>query len=171
MGGGRISRNLSICGVAMTVKNHNTSSVECPSLDPQVVNTAPYSQDAEIPAPEWAEFLNSFSDQHEGWLVTVTVVCGSETSTKVTSCRLQSIALIQTGNRFNIPILVLGAKGPHVIHEVTDPVRLTFKRDARGAHKGLDITAADHSITTVRFRKAAFPETLDGVLPEDQNVM
>lgn len=149
----------------MTPKNRNTSSVERTDVDPQVGGERPRSQDAEIPKREWGEFLKSFSDQHEGWLVTVTVVSGMEKSIKATSCRLQGIVLTQTGNRCNIPVSVVGAHGPYVVHEVMDPVHVVFKADPQGAHKGLDITAADHSITSIRFRKAAFPETLDGVLP------
>lgn len=170
MANGRITGNLSIRGVAMRVKIQNMSSVERSNVDPQVGGKTPPSQDVEIPRPEWGEFLKSFSDQHEGWLVTVTVVSGAEESTKATSCRLQCIVLIQKGNRFKIPISVVGAPGPYVVHEVIDPVRVMFRLDPQGAHQGLDITAANHATTTVRFRKAAFPETLDGVLPEGQRV-
>lgn len=170
MGGGRITRNLSVCCVAMTAKHRNTSSIERSSLGPQLGGKAPHSQDVEIPAPEWTEFLKSFTDQHQGWRVSVTVISGYERSVKVTGSPLQDVVLNRRGTHFTIRISVVGPQGPHVIHEVINPVRLTFKRDTQGAHQGLDITAAEGSITTVRFRTAALPETLDGVLPEVHNV-
>lgn len=155
----------------MTRKNHSTNLLECQGLNPQVGGKTPSSRDAEIPKREWGEFLKSFSDQHDGWLVTVTLVSGTDKSIKATNCRLQGIVLIQEGSRLNIRISVVGAQGrPYVVHEVIDPVRITFKLDPLGAHEGLDITGTDHSITTIRFRKAVFPETLDGVLPEGHNV-
>lgn len=124
------------------------------------------SRDIKIPAAQWADFLQTFTDQHQGWLVTVTVASGPRGSIRAADSRLQNIVLIEAGDRFSIPISVLGPKGPHVVCEVTDPAELTFKLDPRGAHEGLEITAADHSLTVVHFRVPVLPETLDGVLPE-----
>src|SRR5438552_6811798 len=45
-------------------------------------------------------------------------------------------------------------------------MKVVFQRDLRGAHKGLEITSADGARTSVRFRIAALPETLDGVLED-----
>jgi hypothetical protein len=63
-------------------------------------------------------------------------------------------------------LYAVAGQGRQVTHEIVDPTRLIFKLDARGAHEGLDITAADHSVTALRFRVAARPETLDGVLSD-----
>lgn len=163
MGGGRSSRNLSLRGVAMTVENHNTAerSAFHPRLDPQVLDSC----DVDVPLADWSAFLAGFTDQHEGWLVTVVVISGSKEVIKAGPSRLKEVALIQLGGRADIRISV-GGPGPDVIHEVINPVRLVFQRDARGAHEGLEITAADRSVTALRFRVAALPETLDGVLPE-----
>jgi len=155
MGGGRSSRNLSLRGVAMTVENHNAR------LDPQVLDSC----DVEVPLADWSAFLRGFTDQHEGWLVTVIVISGSKELIKAGPSRLKEVAFVQLGGRADIRIAV-GSPGSDVIHEVVNPVRLVFRRDARGAHEGLEITAADRSVTALRFRVAALPETLDGVLPE-----
>jgi len=129
---------------------------------------APQSRpnDAEIPPGEWTSFLESFSQQHEGWLASISVSSGVRRSVRVRNCRFAHITTAQEGAQHQFRISVEGNRGDHLVHEVTNPLRLTFKRDLRGAHEGLDITSADDSVTTLRFRVAAHPETLDGVLAQ-----
>jgi hypothetical protein len=55
--------------------------------------------------------------------------------------------------------------GEQRIYSVLNPLHLTFKRDKSGAHQGLDISSANGSVTALRFRAAAHPESLDEVLP------
>lgn len=57
----------------------------------------------------------------------------------------------------------IGGNGEHLTHPVTNPIGVTFKRGLGGAHEGLDIASSDGTVTSVRFRIAARPETLDGV--------
>jgi hypothetical protein len=150
----------------MTAENRNTSSITQQRSGPQVVDNASRRNDPEIPASDWYTFLDGFTRQHQGWLVNMTVTSGSKTLFKVSDSRLQNIAIVRDGESCRIRISVLEDEGCRVTHEILDPIRLVFKLDARGAHEGLDITAADHSVTAVRFRVAALPETLDGVLSE-----
>lgn len=124
------------------------------------------SNDAEIPPGEWASFLESFSQQHEGWLASISVSSAGRRSVRVSNCRFTQITIAQEGEQHHFRISVEGNRGDHLVHEVTNPLRLTFKQDLRGAHAGLDITSADDSVTTLRFRVAAHPETLDGVLAQ-----
>ena len=80
--------------------------------------------------------------------------------------RLECITTTELDEGRHIRIVMLGDDKDHLIHQVSYPVGLTFKRNLSGAHEGLDITSADGSITSLRFRVAAVPETLDGVLPD-----
>jgi hypothetical protein len=134
----------------------------------QAANQAlqPRSGDVEVPASGWTSFLDSFSLQHEGWLATISATSGPEKSVKVRNARLEYITTTELDERRHIRIVVLGDGKDHLFHQVSNPVGLTFKRNLSGAHEGLDITSADGSITSLRFRVAAVPETLDGVLPD-----
>src|SRR6266850_1412808 len=59
----------------------------------------PCSADLEIPASEWTSFLDSFSLQHEGWLVTIWVTSGAEKSVKVRDARLERIIAAEVNER------------------------------------------------------------------------
>jgi hypothetical protein len=120
--------------------------------------------DVEIPQKEWGSFLYSFSQQHEGWLVTISLYFGFETSVKVSNNRLERVTTDEPDARGQICISVVQDGGSHLLYQVANPLRLTFKRNPAGAHEGLDITSADGSVTSLRFRVATLPETLDGVL-------
>ncbi len=125
----------------------------------------PKSGDLEIPPKEWESFLESFSLQHEGWLGRLSVAHGSKAPIETSNCRLQRIAIDCVAKKCTVNISVLEGGKLH-IHSVPDPVRLIFKRDASGAHEGLETASADGTNTLLRFRVAAHPETLDGVLPD-----
>jgi hypothetical protein len=126
----------------------------------------PRSGDIEIPASQWTSFLDSFSLQHEGWLVTLLVTSRTDKSVKVRDARLERITAAEVNERSQIRVAVLADSKDRLIHQVSNPVGVTFKRNLSGAHEGLDITSADGSVTSLRFRMAAHPETLDGVLPD-----
>lgn len=135
--------------------------------EPQAANQAlqPRSGDVEVPASEWTSFLDSFSLQHEGWLAIISATSGPEKSVKPRNARLECITTTELDERRHIRIVMLGDDNDHLIHQVSNPVGLTFKRNLSGAHEGLDITSANGSVTGLRFRVAAHPETLDDVLP------
>lgn len=122
------------------------------------------SCDLEISPPEWAPFLDGFSRQHEGWLANISVTNGPKEPIEMSNCRLQGITIQRAGEKFRINISVVDGHSEQLIHSVPDPLRLTFKREISGAHEGLEIISADGSVTDLRFRAAARPETLDGVL-------
>lgn len=124
------------------------------------------SADVEIPARDWTSFLDSFSAQHEGWLVTILVTSGSKTSVKVRNARLECVTTSELQDERHIRIVMLGNEDEHLVHQVANPVGLTFRRSPSGSHEGLDITSADGLVTSLRFRVAAHPETLDDVLPD-----
>lgn len=118
------------------------------------------SGDVEIPNEEWERFLESFSNQHQDWLASVTRISDQQASMQAIACRLQRI----TSEASQIRLSMECEDGKRLEELVRDPVRLIFKRDERGAHQGLDLVASDGSITSLRFRSAARPETLDGVV-------
>ena len=126
----------------------------------------PQAGNVEIPPEEWIAFFNSFSRQHQGWLANITITQGHEEQTEVRDCRLEGISSDHLSARDEIYLSIGRGDGGHLTHSIKNPMKVVFQRDLRGAHKGLEITSADGGRTSVRFRIAALPETLDGVLED-----
>ncbi len=123
-------------------------------------------RDYEVPTADWEGFLKNFSNQHQGWLVNVfTSPAGKkyEKFPQIIGRPLTKIWIQRQNQRPEVHISVEG----HDIESylVPDPAHVVFKQDSDGNHEGLDITSVDGSITSVRFRVSARPETLDGILP------
>jgi hypothetical protein len=120
--------------------------------------------DITIPANQWKSFLDSFSRQHDGWLSNVLVTLDGKQLVEAKECRLEGVSPDRKTANDRVHVMVVCQNGDHLDHAVEKPSNITFRRDAKGAHVGLDITSADGSETTVRFRAPARPETLDGVV-------
>ena len=124
--------------------------------------------DVEIPPEEWHSFFNGFSRQHAGWLITLAVTQSNKKSTEVRGRRLQDISSDHLDHE--IYLTVARNDGWQVASRIRDPARVVFHRDLKGAHEGLDIKSADGTLTSIRFRVTARPETLDGVLADSQHM-
>jgi hypothetical protein len=118
------------------------------------------SGDVEIPNEEWERFLESFSNQHQGWLASVVKIADQQASMQAIACRL--LRITSEPSQIRLSMECEGGKPQQDL--VRNPERLIFKRDEQGAHQGLDLVASDGSMTSLRFRSAARPETLDGVV-------
>jgi len=129
-------------------------------------NPAPVvTGDVEIPPPEWIGFFDRFSRQHQGWLADVTIRHGNEAWVGIQKCRVEGASSDHPTARGEL-YLALRQSNNHVTHAIKNPVKVVFRQDTRGAHEGLEITAADGTCTNLCFRIAAIPETLDGVLED-----
>ena len=126
----------------------------------------PSSENIEIAPEEWLTFLDSFSRQHEGWLASITLTQGGETKTEVRDCRLNGVSSDHPNARDEIYISFDHDHCGHLAHGVKNPVKVVFRRDLEGAHQGMDIISADGTLTSIRFRIAARPETLDGIVAD-----
>lgn len=93
----------------------------------------------------------------------VLVTSSGKKSIEGSDYRLATVIPERKDHRCEIVISMLREGGSDMIR-VADPVRVTFSKDASGAHKGLEIASGDGSVTSLRFRVAADPATLDGVL-------
>jgi hypothetical protein len=120
--------------------------------------------DLEMSPEEWKSFLDGFSLQHEGWLVSLCVVRGSTPEIVFNDNPLRGVALVCAGERCRVNISVLEGREER-IYTIPELLRLIFKRDTTGAHQGLEIISAGGSVAALRFRAAALPESLDGILP------
>jgi dienelactone hydrolase len=126
---------------------------------------------AEVAAGEWIAFFDSFSRQHEGWLTSITAMYGKEQLTEVRDARLKGISCDHLSDRDEIYISVGSDDIGHLRHAVKSPARVVFRQDLRDSHEGIEIVSADGTLTSIRFRAAARPESLNGVLPETHLAM
>ncbi|HKW25558.1 MAG TPA: DUF5335 family protein [Terriglobales bacterium] len=118
----------------------------------------------EIPRGEWLSFLDGFSRQHEGWLMTLETSGDRSTSgVEAENLKLEGITPEHSEDHDRISIALGKAPDDHLTHLVSDPIRVVFLETKTGEHAGLQIEAADGSRTVVRFRGPAKPETLDDV--------
>jgi Family of unknown function (DUF5335) len=121
--------------------------------------------DVDIPREGWKSFLEAFSSQHRGWLATVETAGAIGRVVAAEGRRLHEIHLDSTDGNERAFIDVGTTPEERVTQTVNRPVRMTFRKTAEGAHRGLDIESADGSVTRIKFRESnVLPEMLDGVV-------
>jgi hypothetical protein len=120
----------------------------------------------DIPREKWVTFLDSFSRQHERWLVNMEVVTdGLGVHREVREKPLIGVSAdLKTRGRNTISIIAGDRSDDHVNHIINGPTRVALEETEEGAHKGLRIEAADGETTLLLFRSPASPETVDGIL-------
>ncbi len=119
----------------------------------------------EIPRAEWQDFFDGFSQQHAGWLVTLRVLdreLGAQLVAE--NLPLQGISADLTKNENVIMINVGETLADHIAHAVTNPTHVRLALDPRGAHEALEFETAEQTVTLMRFRVPALPETVDGIV-------
>ncbi len=109
----------------------------------------------EVPRPEWGEFLDGFTGQHQRWLVTVEVEEGGERRELLESEPLEGIAEAPND-------LIEVRAGGHTIR-VPHPTRILVEEEGDGAHRGLHIDTHDGSHAEIRFRSPVRPEFVNGL--------
>lgn len=122
----------------------------------------------EIPREECAEFLASFSRQHEGWLVTVEVL-GEEIGAQVEAegKPLGGItAELKDGGGDLISITVGRTPEERVTHNIAAPTHVRIEQAESGADMALQIESSEGATTLVRLRSAMLPEMVDGIITE-----
>jgi hypothetical protein len=122
----------------------------------------------EILRGEWVNFLDGFSRQHEGWLVTVEVL-GAEIGAQVEAQELPLegiTAELKAGGEDVINIMLGGKSTGRVTHNVPRPTHVRIEQTESGADMTLQIESGGGVTTLVRFRSAILPEMVDGIVSE-----
>jgi len=122
----------------------------------------------EIPPEEWPEFILGFGSSHENWLVTISF-CDKDSDVKtdiVGDMPLEDIELLDDGN-LNIIIKAGRDSSAQVTHLIKRPERIILEQNEAGADAALEITNQSEETTFLRFRTAAVPLMVDGIVPEN----
>jgi len=122
----------------------------------------------EIPREGWDEFLDSFSRQHEGWLVTIEVL-GAEIGAQMEAegKPLEGITAELKGDGNDLITITIGlSRAEHVTHNITAPTHVRIEQAENGADMALQIESEGGATTLVRMRSAMLPEMVDGVVSE-----
>jgi len=116
----------------------------------------------EIERPEWSGFLDGFSRQHEGWLVTVEQVSmpAGPSAVEARELPLEGVSAEPDGT---ISVSVGGTPERHVTHIVPRAARLLVEETDDGMDRGIRIDRSSGPSTRVMFRSAARPEEVDGI--------
>jgi hypothetical protein len=115
-----------------------------------------------IAQASWRHELDSFSRQHEGWIVTVTTRSpDGEVVIDAQDVPLQRVNPASSDS--NDIAVVVGDRRSHLTHAVHDPATLNIDVTADGIERALIIDGRDGSTTTVKFRSPMRPEEVDGL--------
>jgi hypothetical protein len=116
----------------------------------------------DIPRESWRDELDSFSRQHEGWLVSVTSTQpDGDDGVEAHDVPLQGVS--PASPRLERIAIIVGRGSGHITHEVHHPTRLARDLTAEGATRSLLIEGEDGTTTRVEFRSPMRPEDVDGV--------
>jgi hypothetical protein len=109
----------------------------------------------EIPRDQWESFLEEFSRDYEGQLVSVQVYGDGTGSSHVVARNLPfggaAAGRPRDGDSSMISVMVGTDPSDHVEHIVTEPCRVRLESNGTG-QTALHIDAVDGSTTVVRFR-------------------
>ena len=122
----------------------------------------------EIPKNEWPKFFDSFSRQHEGWLVTLEIF-GSDIGAQIEEHDLAFEGIVDEWDEVqgNQIVIMAGVKPEnHVTHRISRPTKVSVEQTDEGANAVLAIMSADGVIALLRFRSALLPEMIDRVVTQ-----
>jgi Family of unknown function (DUF5335) len=121
--------------------------------------------DVEVAHNQWVAFLDSFSLQHMGWLVSVEVIIASPAGRLIAIQErpLKGVSIDSAEGKERAYVQVGDRQEEHVLHTIDKPTRVKFKQSHTGMHQGLEIVSADGTTTLIRFRSPMRPEMLDGI--------
>lgn len=123
-------------------------------------------QTRQIPKSEWPAFLDSFSRQHEGWLVKLEILnpdLGAQV--QETGLALEGVT-DEWDEAGGNTIMIMAGNEPdgHITHSINNPTEVSLERTDEGADVALSIKSADGTTALLSFRAAVLPETVDALV-------
>ena len=118
----------------------------------------------EIPAEAWTRTLDEFSVLHQGWLVSLDVLEETIGAQRAVD-NLPLLGVSADRDDGGGAITVSAGRFPeHITHTIHAPTRVQIERREDGADVALQIESAGGTRAILRFRVAALPETVDGIV-------
>jgi hypothetical protein len=120
----------------------------------------------EISRSEWPEFFDSFSRQHEGWLVTLEIF-GIDIGAQVEERELafEGIGAAWDEVHGDEIAIMIGAKpDDHITHRISRVTQVSLEQTDEGADATLAIKSADGTTALLRFRSPMLPEMVDAAV-------
>src|SRR6185503_5025481 len=115
-----------------------------------------------IPRSDWRGELDSFSRQHEGWIVNVKVAgADGNVQTEARELPLQGVSADSPAN--NCVDIMIGERPRRHVTHVVNPVDVTIDVTDEGVERALCIHGADGSTTTIEFRSPMRAADVDGM--------
>lgn len=119
----------------------------------------------EIPRKDWGGRLDEFSRVHAGWLVSLDILAESSIGAQREFRQLPLVGITaEPAEGGTISIAVAEPTGDQFTHTIHSPTRVFIEKTDAGADAALEIESADGTKAILRFRTAALPETVDGVV-------
>lgn len=119
-----------------------------------------------IPKNEWPKFCDSFSRQHEGWLVTLEIF-GADIGAQVQERELAFEGIVDEWDEVqgNQMVIMVGAKpDDHITHRIDRPAEVSLEQTDEGADAVIAIKSEDGVTALLRFRSPMLPEMVDAVV-------
>lgn len=119
-----------------------------------------------VPHKEWITFIEDFSRSHHRWYASLIQRATEGDHLIAENMPLTGVAIITDDKNGNSLVITLG-EGPDNMfrHVLKGPVGISYEETESGAHNALNIECKDGSFTVLKFRSAARPEMLDGLVP------
>lgn len=120
----------------------------------------------EIPRQEWLDFVDRFSEQHEGWLSTLYTIDGDHQRLILArDLPLQAVAAsLGHGDRETISISFANSRTTMIEHNQSNVEHVYLLQNPDGAHAGLLLEGFQQERTLLLFRSPMLPEPVDGVM-------
>jgi hypothetical protein len=136
----------------------------------QTTDRAPESRAGHSPLvaiarQEWATALNAFTRRHDGWLVTLDVLAPDQgPQREFENLPLLGVSADRVNHDGTIVISVSWSRIEHLTHFVPGVKGISVEQTSDGSDAALWIESSDGTTTVLRFRVAALPETVDGLV-------
>lgn len=126
----------------------------------------------EIPKDQWPKFFKSFTQRHEGWLITLEIF-GSEIGAQVQELELPFTGIVDEWHEAEGSqiVIMIGAKpDDHITHTIRRPTQVSLEQTEGGADVALQVKSADELTALLRFLSPTLPE-MDGLVSESSTYL
>ena len=121
---------------------------------------------------EWEAFLHTFSIQHHGWIVSITLarapIGADQPAAQDYRQLVQDVPFRSASVEGDMVVIVLGEGDHDITYRLRAPYEVFVDETETGADRGFSVVNQSGEITVLRFRTPAEPETLDGLAESER---